>query len=70
MLDFHEIQHGAASKHLVVHFVFYSKSDHKILNDGHFKILAIECIGGGAGIDPKILFRHFDYISVAIKASL
>ena len=33
-------------------FVF--KSGCKILNDGHFKILAKECTGCGEGIDPEI----------------
>ena len=32
---------GGASKHLVVHLVFFSKSDNKILNEGHFKIFAV-----------------------------
>ena len=49
--------------------LFFSKLDHKILNDGQFKILAIECTGGGAGIDPE-LFVSSIYISVATKASL
>ena len=40
----------------------------KILNDGHFKILAIECTGGDSGFDPERFVLSL-YITVAIKAS-
>ena len=42
---------------------FFSKSDHKIVIDGHFKILVIECTRGGAAIDPKLLVSSL-HISV------
>ena len=43
-----------ASKHVVVHLEFFSKSDHKILSYGHFKIIAQESTQWGEGIDPKL----------------
>ena len=42
------------------------KSDQKILNDGHFKILAHTCPDGGDAIDPQFFVSSL-YISVAIK---
>ena len=33
---------------------FFSKSDHKILSHGYFKIIAQECTKWGKGIDPKL----------------
>ena len=47
----------------------FSKSDHKILSYGHFKMKAKEYSQWGEGIDPKH-FISLLYISVAIKASL
>ena len=43
-----------ASKHVVVHLLFFSKSDRKILSYGHFKIIAQKCARWGEGIDPKL----------------
>ena len=37
-LDFHEIVSVDASKYVVVHLLFFSKSDHKTLSYGHFNI--------------------------------
>ena len=47
--------------HLVVHFVFFSKSDHKILNDGYFEILAIECTGEVQVLIQNFMFPRFIY---------
>ena len=49
-----------ASKYVVVHLVFFSQLDHKILSYGHFNIIAQECTQWGEGIDPKLklLFKH------------
>ena len=52
-----------------MHLVFFSKSEHKIPNDGQFKILAKECNGWGDGIDRELLVSSL-YISVAFKDSL
>ena len=41
-LDFHEIYSVDASKYVVVHRVFFSKSDHKILSYGHFSIIVLK----------------------------
>ena len=41
-----------------MHLVFFSKSDHKILNDGHLKILVVAYILG----EVKVLIQnHLGY---------
>ena len=54
----------STSKPLDVQCKFMFNSFCKILNYGHFKILAQECTGRGDGIDPE-LFVSLLYILVA-----